>query len=141
MSKQKFPEPTVGGLIFNSKGEIFLMKSHKWRHKYVVPGGHIELGETMEQALKREIKEETGLDIFDIKFLGFQEFIFDKAFAKKKHFIFFNFIAKTKSSKVKLNEEAQEYIWIDPKKALKLPVEPYTRKSIEIYIKKYFKNK
>ncbi|MDO8659259.1 MAG: NUDIX domain-containing protein, partial [Candidatus Parcubacteria bacterium] len=115
MSKQKFPEPTVGGFIFNSKGEIFLMKSHKWRHKYVVPGGHIELGETMEQALKREIKEETGLNIFDLEFLNLKEFIFDKAFAKKKHFLFLNFIAKTKSSKVVLNEEAQEYIFIDPK--------------------------
>ena len=106
MVEQQFPEPTVGALIFNPKGEIFLMKSHKWRNKYVIPGGHIELGETMEEAIKREIKEETGLDIYDIEFLCFQEFVFDKAFWKKKHFIFLDFICKTKSSKVELNSEA-----------------------------------
>jgi len=47
---QKYPEPRVGALIFNSKGEIFLMKSHKWNNKYCIPGGHVELGEIMENA-------------------------------------------------------------------------------------------
>ncbi|MFH0863577.1 MAG: NUDIX domain-containing protein [Candidatus Gottesmanbacteria bacterium] len=136
MKKQQFPEPTVGALIFNPKGEIFLMKSHKWKNKYVMPGGHIELGETMENALKREIKEETGLKISDIKFLCFHEYIFGQYFWQKKHFIFFDFIAKTKSTKVNLNHEGQEYIWVNPKKALDLPVEPYTKKTIKIYLRK-----
>ena len=135
MSKQQFPEPTVGALIFNPNGEIFLMKSHKWKGKYVIPGGHIELVETMEGAVKREIKEETGLDIYNIEFLNFQEFVFDKAFWKKRHFIFFDFICKTKSSKVKLNSEGQEFIWVSPKDTLKLPVEPYSRQTIQEYLK------
>jgi len=136
MTSQQFPEPTVGALIFNPKGEIFLMKSNKWRNKYVIPGGHIEIGEKMEGALKREIKEETGLVIYDIKFLLFQEFIFDKIFWKKRHFIFFDFVAKTISSKIKLNREGQEYIWVTLKKALKLPIEPYTRKALKEYQKR-----
>ena len=65
MAKQQFPEPTVGALIFNPEGKLLLMRSHKWRDKYVVPGGHIELGEHIEDALKREVKEETGLDVTD----------------------------------------------------------------------------
>lgn len=136
MAKQLFPEPTVGALIFNPKGKIFLMKSHKWRNKYVIPGGHIELGEKMEDALRREIKEETGLDIFDIEFIYFTEFIFDRAFWKKRHFIFFDFAAKTKSTKVTLDSEGQEYIWVSSQKVLKLPIEPYTRKVIKEYLKK-----
>ena len=90
MAEQQYPEPTCGALIFNPAGKIFLMKSHKWKDKYVIPGGHIELGEKMEDALKREIKEETGLDVFDIEFLFFQEFIFGEEFLKKRHFIFFD---------------------------------------------------
>ncbi|HUV46536.1 MAG TPA: NUDIX domain-containing protein [Candidatus Bathyarchaeia archaeon] len=136
MAKQQFPELTVGALIFNSQGQIFLMKSYKWRDKLVIPGGHVELGETLQQALKREIMEETGLAIYDIKFLFFQEFIYDKAFWQKKHFIFFDFICKTKSRKVKLNSEGQEYLWVLPEKALKLPIEPYTRKAIKEFLKK-----
>lgn len=136
MSKQQFPEPTVGALIFNPEGKIFLMKSHKWRGKYVIPGGHIELGEKTEDALRREVKEETGLKINDIEFLWFKEFIFDKAFWQKKHFIFLEFACKTKSKKVKLNSEGQEYVWVTLKEALELPIEPYTRITIEEYIKK-----
>ena len=57
---KQFPEPTVGALVFNPEGKILLIKSYKWTGKYVISGGHIELGESIEQALKREVKEETG---------------------------------------------------------------------------------
>lgn len=134
MPKQIFPELTVGALIFNQKHEIFLMKSRKWHDKYVIPGGHIELGETMKIALKREIKEETGLLIYAIKFICFQEFIFDKVLWKRKHFIFFDFACKTRSKIVKLNSEGQEYVWTNIKHALKLPIEPYTKKTILNYL-------
>ena len=136
---KKYPEPTVGALIFNSERKVLLIKSHKWRGKYTIPGGHIELGETIKEALKREVKEETGLDIYDIKFIGLQEFIFDDVFWKKKHFIFLDFACKTDSTKIKLNSEAQEYIWVSLEEALKLPIEPYTRNAIKKYLEKYEK--
>jgi nucleoside triphosphatase len=136
MSGQQFPEPTVGALIFNSENKIFLMKSYKWKNKYVIPGGHVELGETLKQALKREIREETGLAIFNIKFLLMQEFIYDKAFWQKKHFLFLDFYCRTKAKKVLLNSEGQEYIWVSLKKALSLPIEPYTGKAIKEYMRR-----
>jgi len=135
MAKQKYPEPTVGALIFNKEGKIFLMKSPKWKNKYVIPGGHVEMGETLKQAIEREIKEETGLNIFDIEFVYFQEFIYGNAFWKKRHFMFFDFSCRTNSTKVKPNKEVSEYRWATLKEALKLPIEPYTRKSIQEYLK------
>jgi len=137
VGEQQFPEPTVGALIFNKEGKLFLMKSHKWKGSYVIPGGHKELGETMEQALIREVKEETGLDIHNIEFLAFQEFIFDPAFWKKKHFIFFDFACKTDSDKVTLDREGQEYVWVAPKEALKLPVDRYTLITLKKYLEKH----
>lgn len=133
MAEQQFPEPTVGALILNRDGKIFLMKSYKWRGRYVIPGGHVELGETLEQALKREAKEETGLDVHDIKFICMQEFILDEAFWKKRHFIFLDYACKTDSDEAKLNSEGQEYGWFTVREALKLPLEPYTRRTIEEY--------
>ena len=95
MPKQQYPEPTVGALILNPEGKLFLMRSHKWRDGYVIPGGHIELGERMEQALHREILEETGLKIHDVAWLCTQEFVYDDAFWKRRHFIFFDFTCRT----------------------------------------------
>ncbi len=135
--KQSYPEPTVGALIFNRERKLLLVRSHKWRNKYVVPGGHIELGETLLAALRREIREETGLDIYDIEFIGIQEFIFDDAFWKKRHFIFFDYACKTNSAQIKLNDESEEYLWVALEDIVDLPIEPYTQRSIQEYLKKH----
>lgn len=135
MAEQQFPEPTVGVFIFNPKGEILLLQSHKWPGAYVVPGGHVELGERLEEAALRETKEETGLEVYDLEFINFQQFIYDPAFWKQRHFIFFDFAAKADSTNVVLNDEAQEYIWIEPEEALGLALDVYTRTSIETYLK------
>jgi nucleoside triphosphatase len=135
MADQQFPEPTVGVFIFNQQGEVLLLQSHKWPGLYVVPGGHVELGERLEEAAIREAKEETGLDIYDLEFINFQQFIYDPAFWKQRHFIFFDYAAKTDSTQVALNSEAQEFIWIEPGEALKLELDTYTRVSIETYLR------
>ena len=136
MTNQISPEPTVGAFIFNPKGEILLVQSHKWHDKWVVPGGHVELGETLEQALCREAKEETGLDVYDIEFINYQQFIYDPAFWKKRHFIFFDFACKTEDTNVKLNEEAQAYLWVMPEDALEMDIDGYTETSIRIHLSK-----
>jgi len=133
-STQHYPEPTVGALIFDPAGRLFLMRSHKWAGKYVVPGGHVELGETLEAALRREVAEETGLTISELSFLCVQEFIYDPAFWQPRHFLFFDFACRTGSTEARLNDEAQEYIWATVDEALQLPIEPYTEKAIRTYL-------
>ena len=108
----KYPEATVGAVILNSEGKVLICKSNKWNQKYVIPGGHIEAGEKMEAALVREVKEETGLKIYDIQLLGITESVYSKSFQEQKHFIFVDFICRSNSDQVTLNEEAQSYQWI-----------------------------
>lgn len=134
MAEQQYPEPTVGALIFNREDKLFLMRSHKWKGKWVVPGGHIELGERMEDALRREVKEETNLNIDEIEFLCFQEFIYDARFWKRSHFIFFDYACRTDATEATLNDEAEEYRWVTLDEALALPVEYYTAVAILKYI-------
>ncbi len=133
-SVQHYPEPTVGALIFDPDGRLFLMQSHKWGGQYVVPGGHVELGESLEAALRREVAEETGLTIRDIRFVCVQEFIYDPAFWQPRHFLFFDYACRTDQTEVQLNDEAEEYIWVSVDEALRLPVEPYTEKAIRAHL-------
>jgi nucleoside triphosphatase len=134
MAEQQYPEPTVGALIFDPAGRLFLMKSHKWKDKYCIPGGHIELGERIEDAVRREVKEETNLDIRDLEFVSLQEAVYDEDFWQPRHFIFLDFACRTDSTEVKLNDEAEEYVWVPPDKALTLPVEHYTAVVIRKYL-------
>jgi len=108
----KYPELAVGAVIFNPKNKVLLLKSHKWNNEYVIPGGHVEWGEVMEEALRREILEETGLEIYDLELVGLKENIYSAGFQEQKHFVFVDFACRTDSSQVILNEEAEEYIWI-----------------------------
>ncbi len=135
MTNQAFPEPTVRILIFNPRGEMLLTKSHKWNDKYVIPGGHIELGESAIEAAHREIREETNLEIRDLEYVSWQEFIYDEQFWKPRHFIFLNFTAKMDQGEIILNDEAEEFIWMDPQKALKeLDIDSYTTASVRNYL-------
>lgn len=53
-------------IIAKSKGKWVFCK-HKERTTYEVPGGHREIGESIDEAAKRELKEETGARVFSIK--------------------------------------------------------------------------
>lgn len=109
----RYPEATVGAVILNSENKVLICESNKWNQKFVIPGGHIEAGEKMEETLVREVKEETGLDVYDIKILGITESIYSKSFQNQKHFIFVDFICRSDSDQVILNEEADSYQWIE----------------------------
>lgn len=132
---QVYPEPTVGGLIVNLEGKVLLVKSHKWFDNYTLPGGHIELGETMQEALKREVKEEVGLDVEVVEFLTMQEAIYAKEFYKKKHFIFFDFLCRVGDQQVTLDQdEIQDYIWDYPGAAFNLKLDSFTWKTLSKYM-------
>ncbi len=134
---QVYPEPTVGALIVNTDGKILLTKSHKWFDKYTLPGGHIEVGETMREAVAREVKEETGLDVEVDEFLLLQEAIFTEEFWKRKHFIFFDFLCKSRGQQVKLDgRELQEYVWEYPGAAFRLNLDSFTKRTLEKYLER-----
>ena len=137
ITRQVFPEPTVGALIVNKEGKILLARSHKWFDKYTLPGGHIEVGESMIDAVRREVKEEVGLDVEVVEMLLVQEAIFAPEFYKKKHFIFIDFYCKSKEQQVKLDQdEIQDYIWVFPGAAYNLKLDSFTRKTLDRYLER-----
>jgi len=134
---QTYPEATVGALIVNDRGEVLLVRSYKWEEKYTVPGGHIELGERAEDAIVREVKEETGLDSVAEELLIVQQAIYPKDYHKHEHYIFMDYVCKAISTEVKLDgRELQSFIWLRPEDALKLDLEEYTRRFVLKYLEK-----
>ena len=109
-----------------------MIKTHKWSGKWGIPGGKIEYGETSEEALRREISEETNLNISNIKFVLSQDSIESDEFFKPAHFILLNYTCSTAGEcNVRLNDEAQDYCWVSEKEALKLELNKPTSILIE----------
>ena len=131
----------VGGIIEyepakpRKEKEILLVKTHKWGGRYSMVGGKVRRGERLEDALVREIREETGLR----SAVGEHICTFDQVknsgyYISGIQHIFIDKVVKVGSRRVRLNEEAQDYIWASPNAALReLPIEPNARHTIELY--------
>jgi phosphoglycolate phosphatase len=126
------PIATVGALIFNDAGEVLMVRTHKWSDLWGIPGGKIKYAETSEDALRREIEEETALKISGIEFVLVQDCIQSKEFYREAHFILLNYTCRAPGKQtVTLNEEAREYRWLAIDAAFALPLNAPTRILLE----------
>lgn len=126
------PVATVGALIHDGCGKLLMLRTHKWGHRWGIPGGKIERGEASEDALRREVREETGLEIADIAFALVQDSIDSPEFQRRAHFILLNYVARaTDGTAVVLNGEAEEYMWVSADEALALDLNLPTRVLLE----------
>jgi 8-oxo-dGTP diphosphatase len=77
--------------------------------KWDLPGGNLEFLENMEEAIKREIREETGLISKKVERIGIQEIVVRD---RRKHFLLLLYKTKVASGKVKLSSEHRDFKWI-----------------------------
>jgi len=132
-TRSAFPIPTVGALIRDDSGRMLLFKTAKWSGMWGIPGGKIEWGEASEAALRREVREETGLEIDRIQFVMVQDSIASTEFYKEAHFILLNYTCLALPDQlVTLNGEAQEFAWVDWEQAFGLPLNTPTRRLLEV---------
>ncbi len=123
------PLATVGALVFNSRNEVLMIRTHKRSGLWGIPGGKIKWGETSGAALRREILEETGLKVSRVNFVLVQDCIHSKEFYRDAHFVLLNYTCRCagKGAKVKLNDEAREFRWVSPATAARLPLNRPTK--------------
>lgn len=105
----------VSKVIITLNGKILFLQ--KKNGKYELPGGHIEVGETAINGAKREVKEETGLDIFNLKQIS----------SNKNRVLYKGNII---NSNVILSKEHKNYKFISQKNIFKLPLSKWTKKDI-----------
>lgn len=118
-------EPThlvsVAALVTNEKGEILLVNS-PWRG-WEYPGGLIEPGETFQEALHREVREEAGVEIEITGFIGICKNV-------EKDIVNIDFTARYISGELTTSDESTEVIWATPEQAMEMITFPLTQKRL-----------
>ncbi|MBA7467704.1 MAG: NUDIX domain-containing protein [Dehalococcoidia bacterium] len=107
----------VGAVIINEAGRVLLVKhvperNGFWQGKWICPGGKLELGESMEQGVAREIMEETNLQIHLITPLTPFERIVKSDGKTTLHVIYIDFLAQLVSGEFRPGSDVGEGIWV-----------------------------
>lgn len=127
-------EAVVATMIRNPKGEILFVKSIKFDDLWVLPGGHIEVGEKILDAAVREAFEETNLNTSAVKLISTHELIYSHYFKRNSHMISLNCLLDAEDTDVRLNNELTDYKWINPKVPLKEIVAEIYKEMLNEYI-------
>ncbi len=96
--------------IYNSEGRVLAVKNCFSRQQWTLPGGGVKRGESYEQAARREVFEELGVQISELRYIG----------RKKLHESRLPFMARIYASELdsdavelRCNFEIIDYIWLD----------------------------
>lgn len=130
---------TVSGIIRNAKDEVLLCKMPSNRGVYpgqwAIPGGGIDDGEKMIEALRRELMEEVGLEVGEVEPISFSDDVRVKLMKdgtrKKLYMIHLIFDCKSLGDEVKINEEFDEYKWVTIEKLKEFDLNEATIKTFD----------
>jgi len=102
-------------IIRDGKVLVVRRARHPALHLYTLPGGVVETGETLTDAVMREVREETSLDVEPVALAGNREVIVRDALGRvERHFIILCFAARWRAGEPVLNEELDDARWLAP---------------------------
>ncbi len=136
---------TQRALITDGEGNLLLLKTAcdapDWEGRWGLPGGLLELGETLEEGLRREVLEETGLQVemgglvaaSDYRFSGFR---FKDGRVKDVRFVLLAYRCGFRGGEVTLSDEHTGFGWISPEEALGLDFTPGSRGVVQKFLER-----
>src|ERR1700741_3522272 len=135
--QREYPQqPLVGvGAILIEHGRVLLVKRGKAPlfGDWSLPGGMLELGETLRQAAEREALEETGVVVLATELLGvFERIIPDQEKRTLYHYVLIDFLCRKISGEVRAAGDAADARWFSAKEIEALPLPTDTRSVIQL---------
>jgi 8-oxo-dGTP diphosphatase len=127
------PEVVVGAVLVNSQGQVLIARFSEVEGWYAIPGGHVEYGKTVAEALVREIYEETGLTPVCYRILRVGQRIRPPLYKDgSHHLVYLDFVVDSWTGELALDgEELRDGLWTRPERALDLPLVDTTRQAVE----------
>jgi nucleoside triphosphatase len=121
----------VSCLVERSSSFLFITQNKQggaYPNTYHVPGGGVDIGEDIEQAVRREVSEETNIEIMGLAPSHFDSDILDNYKGEPYHLIFLQYTADYKSGIPTAGDDASEIIWIKKQDLAGAPLNPPTIK-------------
>ena len=125
--KREYPDQPivgVGGVVIDAGRALLIRRgSPPLENQWSIPGGMVELGETLEQGVRRELAEETGLDVNVIAFIEVFERIDPApqgvdgkpgsvdAIRPQYHFVILDYLCEARSGILRAGSDAKEFAW------------------------------
>ncbi|MBX6378543.1 MAG: NUDIX hydrolase [Clostridia bacterium] len=122
----QYPRPSCHAAVVEN-GRVLLVRrlAEPFRGWWGLPGGAVELGETVYEALKREVREETGLEVEPGRFLGYRDAINrDERQRVRFHYVIFFYEARPVGGRLAAASDAGEVAWVDGSALTTLPLVP-----------------
>jgi 8-oxo-dGTP diphosphatase len=112
----QYPILAVSAAIFRNGKVLVVRRARKPAFNlYTLPGGAVKIGETLVQAVTREVREETALEIEPVGLAGQRDVIVRDAQGRvERHFVILCFAARWRAGEPVLNEELDDARWLEP---------------------------
>ncbi|MEM3437423.1 MAG: NUDIX hydrolase [Nitrososphaerales archaeon] len=136
MVRREYPDnPLVGVGAFIKKNNSVLLVKREYepgKGKWSLPGGLVNLGEKISDAIKREVEEEVGLKVDVIKIVDvFDSIEYDDKGKVRFHYVIVGFMVKVIEGKVRSSKEASQVKWFKADELKDLEITSTTRKLLE----------
>ncbi len=137
--KRDYPEhPVIGvGAVIVHAGRVLLVRrdSEPLRGEWSVPGGMLELGETLRDGIRREVQEETGMDVEVGEVLDVFDSIFTDALGRTQyHYVLIDYLCKPLSGEAHAASDVSDVRWVSaealPAMALRASIEQVVKKGL-----------
>lgn len=112
MPRPKTPALTADCVVVDARNRVLLVRRNypPFKGQYALPGGFVEIGETVEDACRRELMEETGVKAGKLQFLGVYS---DPNRDPRGHTCTIAFLTRIKSAVAKAGDDAAAAAWVE----------------------------